>query len=123
MAKSNIIVDEAFRFKEFREKEGLSQEQMGALLGRTQQHIAKFEDGTRRIQNKDVKTLHLKLNMSYEWFYHNKGFRKYKPDKKTLLTDISTIETNLSIAESKIEQLDSALKQLCRDLKEVIPIK
>lgn len=115
METTNIIVDEAKRFKEFRLAEGLTQGEIGEMLGRTTAHIQKFEDGTRRIQNKDVKKLHLKLEMSYEWFYHGKGHRKYKPEKTTLVKDLKTLETSLAIAESKIEQLDAAMKKIYKD--------
>lgn len=116
-AKDEISLDEGRRLKEFRDLEGLSQEQMGVVLGRMQQHVGKLENGTRRIQISDVKKLHLKFNMSYEWFYHGKGFRKYKPDKTSLLKDVSALNTTISILESKVEQLDLALKLLYKQIK------
>lgn len=123
MAKEIISKEEGERLREFREMEGLSQDQMGVVLGRSQQHVGKLENGTRRIQIKDVKILHLVFNMSYEWFYHNEGFRKYRADRKTVLSDLASMETNLNIALSKIDQLDSAVKLLYKDFYLKNPIK
>lgn len=109
-------LEEAKRLKEFRLAEGLTQKELGEILNRHASHVNKFEDGTRRIQIEDVKQLHLKLEMSYEWFYHGKGHRKYKPEKSTLIKDIKTLETSLNIAESKIEQLDRIVQKLVADV-------
>lgn len=110
--KTNIITDEAKRFKAFRLALNLTLEEMGEILGRTISHVQKFEDGTRRIQLKDVKILHLKLGLSYEWFYHGKGSMTYKEKKEFSLKDISEYETKQSILENKVEQLDTYLKKL-----------
>ncbi len=110
--KTNIITDEAKRFKAFRLALNLTLEEMGEILGRTLAHIHKFEDGTRRIQLKDVKTMHLKLGLSYEWFYHGKGNMIYTEKKKFSIKDISEYETKQKILENKVDQLDAYLKKL-----------
>ncbi len=115
MEKESLIQSEAKRFKEFRLAENLTQTEIGEILSRVQTHIYKFEEGTRRIQLNDVKLLHTKLGMSYEWFYHGKGHRKYKPEKSTLIKDVTTLQTSINVLESKVEQQDAALKKLYRD--------
>lgn len=91
--------------------------EIAEIIGRKFSHVQKFEDGSRRIQIKDIKTLHLKLGMSYEWFYHGKGSRKYKenPDKSSLINIVDELRTTIKIHETKIEQLDTALKKIFRD--------
>src|SRR5690606_6609617 len=110
--KTNIITDEAKRFKAFRLALNLTQLELGEILGRDRTHIQKFEDGTRRIQLKDVKTMHIKLGLSYEWFYHGEGNMKYLPEKESLMRDIKTYETTQKLLEIKVEQLDQYLKKL-----------
>lgn len=115
MEKDNNAKIEAQRLREFRLAEGLTQKEIADILKRDTSHINKFESGERRIQIKDIRKLHMKLGLSYEWFYHGRGEKKYKVDRKLTIKDVKALQTDLSIALNKIEQLDAGLKKIYRD--------
>lgn len=111
----NLITDEARRFREFRLAEKLTQEEMGEILGKTKSHINKVEKGILRISVEDVKTLHAKKRMSYEWFYNGEGSRIASKKEENLIKVTTDLRNQVELLSQKIDQQDKALKKLYRD--------
>lgn len=113
--ETNLITEEAKRFKAFRLAEKLTQKEIGEIIGRTESHVNKIEGGTRNIKIEDIKILHEKLQLSYEWFYHGKGNRKYIADKSNTFQSSLEVTNNVKLLLQKVSELDQAIKKIYRD--------
>ncbi|WP_394677752.1 helix-turn-helix domain-containing protein [uncultured Sphingobacterium sp.] len=113
--EENQITEEARRFKAFREAENLTQEEFGALLGKTKSHINKIEKGVTGVQLKDVKMLHEKKAMSYEWFYHGKGKRLFTKEDVNTFEFTMDLRNKIDLLVQKVAEQDRVIKKLVRD--------
>lgn len=112
----NQLVIEAERFRVFRKAEGLSLEELAEILGKKNHStISKYESGTYNIPIGVVKTMHMKLQMSYEWFFHGKGNRKYTAEKTNLVTDIKSYENAQALISNRVDAIERTLNKLVRD--------
>lgn len=109
------ITDEAKRFKSFRQAENLTQKEFGALLGKTESWVSKAESGSRNIGLDEVKILHEKLKMSYEWFYHGKGNRLFVEKDQNLIKVTTDLQNKIDLLTQKVEKQDQILKKIVRD--------
>ena len=115
MEKTNIVI-EAERLRVFRKAENLTMEELANILGKKNHTtVQRYESGKYNIPISVVKSLHEKLKMSYEWFYHGKGSRLYIEEKSNLVRDIKTQETSQKILENRVESLERTVKRLVRD--------
>lgn len=113
--EENRITEEAKRFKQFREAENLTQEEMGAVLGKTKSHVNKIERGVTSVLLSHVKTLHEKMGMSYEWFYHGKGKRLFTKEDLNTFEFTMDLRNKIDLLVQKVEQQDKIIKKLVRD--------
>ena len=108
--------DEGKRLRLFMEKEGMQQEELAALVRKSQPHISKYFSGVLKIPLEVVKTLHLHRDLNYTWFFHGTGNMKvHTKDKPTLLTDIRELNAMMGVVVASQETMRDLILKLSRD--------
>lgn len=109
--------DQSERLALFRNKINLYQKELAEILNKDQVTISKYENGNAFIPADDIKILHNKYRLSYDWFYDGVGdMLDSKDDKSDLLKEISTLITNYKQLELRFNKLEYAVKKLYSDL-------
>jgi transcriptional regulator with XRE-family HTH domain len=103
--KERFLTSEAKRLREFRKAEGLTQAQMGVVLGKDQATVQRYESGEFVISVDVVRILHEKLLLNFQWFFTGKGGRKIVPEKTNLVTDVKSIELNQNLLIDQVAGL------------------
>lgn len=119
MKSTREIRDEAKQLKVFRKSENMSQDEFGAKTGVDGTTVSKYENGRLIIPIDYVRTLHEKLNMSFQWFFTGKGSKKHTADKANLVTDMKTLMTNQELLYNQVESLKADLVKLHRDFHDL----
>jgi transcriptional regulator with XRE-family HTH domain len=116
MVKMVQITDEAKRFKIFRKKLKLSQNDMSNFLGINQSYISKFESGEYIIPVEVIKKLKLKYHLNYDWFFDGilPIISDTSKDRKDTLNYLGGIKENYDILIKKIEKLEENIKIIAR---------
>lgn len=108
--------DEGKRLKLFMESEGMQQDELAALVRKTQPHISKYFSGVLKVPLSVVKILHLKRDLNYTWFFHGTGSKKvHEKDKPTLLTDIRELNAMIGVIVANQESMRDLINKLSRD--------
>ncbi|MEN5085470.1 helix-turn-helix transcriptional regulator [Sphingobacterium faecium] len=115
MMEDNLITDEAKRFKAFRQAEKMTQQDMGDLIGKTKSFVNKIEHGHLRLSIDEVKTLHVKKRMSYEWFYHGSGNRIHQAKDENLVKVTTDLKNEIDLLRQKLQQHDESIVKIYRD--------
>jgi transcriptional regulator with XRE-family HTH domain len=113
--KKEELTIEARRLKEFRKKEGYSQEAFAEAMGVTHPSISRYENNRLNIPVEFVRELHEKLNMSTHWFYTGKGDHKHVAGKSNLVTDLKSLITSHNILQDQVGLLKFELYKLHND--------
>lgn len=113
--EDNLITDEAKRFKAFRQAEKLTQQDMGDLIGKTKSYVNKIEKGNLRISTEEVKILHTKKRISYEWFYHGSGNRLHQAKDENLVKVTTDFKNEIDLLRQKLQQHDQSIVKIYRD--------
>lgn len=113
--KANI--DEAKRLRMFLEREDLSTYDLAEIIEKPQPTVSKYLTGDLKIPIAVVKTLHLKLRLNYNWFFHGVGTLKVKTDEeKKIIHNLLDIEAGVGGLIAKVENMDNFIKKMARDL-------
>jgi transcriptional regulator with XRE-family HTH domain len=113
--KKEELTAEARRLKEFRKKEGFSQEAFADAMGVSHPLISRYENNRLNIPVEFVRELHDKLNMSTHWFFTGKGDHKYVAGKTNLVTDLKSLITSHNLLEDQVNSLKLELFKLHND--------
>lgn len=88
------------RIKILRKGEELNQEQFGEKINLSRSAIATLEAGTRKISERNIKTICEKFNVNEKWLRDGIGEMKNETESQTL--ERLTIEKNLSQIDKEI---------------------
>ena len=106
---------ESKRFKAFRKHKGLTQKDMGKIIGKTQAMVQRYETGDYLIPGRVVSTLVNNLNLSFEWFFNGVGAMEREASTNSKNFDVNDSGSNESrsmLLELRIEKLEKQVKSL-----------
>ncbi|MDQ7947674.1 MAG: helix-turn-helix transcriptional regulator [Pedobacter sp.] len=106
--------EEAIRLKAFRKFMKLSQVELAELLGVHQTMVYKYENSLGIIPIEVAKVLHDKFDMSYDWFYSNKGAMQEKLKPTSLVKDTNRLQGEIERMKAEIDGLKSQMKTIVR---------
>lgn len=111
---------EHLRLREFRKSLGWSQVQMVEFLnkhvgGLATSNYSLMEKGTRAIPLDYIHTLHLKMDLSYDWFFQGVGSRKRESKDKLTITDIGDLKSQVDLLTNKLQTMEKDMKKMYTD--------
>lgn len=116
MAKPELT-EEAQRLRQFLEHIKLKSIDLAAELSIERSFISKYLNGALHIPISLIKHLHIKYNLSYQWFFNGVGRKQINvKEERTLITDMGNILASVGAMEAQIEMLNKKVMKLTRDL-------
>jgi transcriptional regulator with XRE-family HTH domain len=107
--------EEGKRLQLFMERENLTQDELAAIVGKSQSDVNRYIKGKYAIPLSVVKTLHLKCQLNYTWFFHGTGTLKAKAvEKRNIMTDLVDIHAALGIIMASQEDIRKDVNQLAK---------
>lgn len=98
------------RFKQVRKAEGLTQQEMGDILGVNQSMVAKVEKGTLELSGNMMVKLYQNLGVSPLYLLTGQDKVKTVPDSTNVVTYISQLRYELDMLKIKVQELENTIK-------------
>ncbi len=99
------------------ERENLTQQEVADVTGKSQSDINRYVKGKYTIPLSVVKTLHLKYQLNYTYFFHGTGPMKAKAlEKRNIMTDLVDIHAALGVILASQEEMRGTINTLAKDL-------
>lgn len=101
------------KLKEIRKAKGMTQKELGELLKLSQNHISDLENGNKKINDRIIDTLILKLGINEDWLYSDTGDMFIDP-----VDSLDTDDEDIKDFVRKYMQLDDNFKKHIKGLIE-----
>jgi len=117
--------EESKRFEQFRKFINLSQQELAEVLTKElntpfeQSKVSKYSRGIYAVPLEVLKVLHVKYQLSYEWFFHGTGRMLVREVKKQMLvTETAAIRNSYELLEKLVASLRADLNKVYKDFYE-----
>jgi len=108
-------VQQGQRLRIYRKSKNWTQQDLAAILNKTQGTLYKYETGLTDIPSADIRKLHNEYGLSYSWFYDNVG--DMENIKNIIAPGKGNTDKNLL---AMYEQLEARFNKLERDYRKLI---